>query len=78
VLPVGGIKEKMLAAHRAGLKGVCLPSRNARDLEELPQEVRDELKFILVDRVEQVFETAFGNAEGTQSDQIQTEQGGAG
>jgi len=78
VLPVGGIKEKMLAAHRAGLKVVCLPSRNARDLEELPQEVRDELKFILVDRVEQVFETAFGNAEGTQSDQIQTEQGGAG
>ncbi len=78
VLPVGGIKEKMLAAHRAGLKVVCLPSRNARDLEELPQEVRDEMKFILVDRVEQVFEIAFEQAEGTQSDQIQKGQGGAG
>jgi ATP-dependent Lon protease len=60
VLPVGGIKEKVLAAHRAGLKKVCLPRRNEKDLEELPDQVRNEMEFIPVDRVEQVFEAAFG------------------
>ena len=69
VLPVGGIKEKVLAAHRAGLKVVCLPRRNEKDLEELPEDVRNEMQFILVDRVEQVFEAAFGNSEGTTSAQ---------
>ncbi len=64
VLPVGGIKEKVLAAHRAGLKKVCLPRRNEKDLEELPEEVRKEMTFILVDRVEQVFAAAFGDSEG--------------
>jgi len=63
VLPVGGIKEKILAAHRAGLTTVCLPRRNERDLEELPKSVQQEMSFVLVDRVEQVFETAFGNSE---------------
>jgi len=75
VLPVGGIKEKVLAARRAGLKVVCLPRRNAKDLEELPEAVRSEMQFILVDRVEQVFDVAFGNSEGNKSAQIQTEQG---
>jgi ATP-dependent Lon protease len=79
VLPVGGIKEKILAAHRAGLKKVCLPRRNAKDLDELPEEVRSEMEFILVDRVEQVFAAAFGVMEGNtrvQSDtkQIESEQ----
>lgn len=63
VLPVGGIKEKVLAAHRAGLQTICLPRRNERDLEELPKDVQNEMSFVLVDRVEQVFETAFGNSE---------------
>ena len=76
VLPVGGIKEKVLAAHRAGLKIVCLPRRNEPDLEELPEEVKRDIRFILVDRVEQVFEAAFANGRGTQSVQIQEEQGG--
>ena len=58
VLPVGGIKEKVLAAHRVGLKSVILPRRNEVDLDELPQEVRDSLKFVLVDRVEQVWDAA--------------------
>jgi len=75
VLPVGGIKEKVLAAHRAGLKAVCLPRRNDKDLEELPEDVRNEIKFILVDRVEQVFEAAFGNSEGKQSAKKQNKQG---
>ena len=58
VLPVGGIKEKILAAHRAGLKTVILPKRNEVDLDELPKEVRDSLKFVLAERVEQVWDAA--------------------
>jgi ATP-dependent Lon protease len=58
VLPVGGIKEKILAAHRAGLRTVILPNRNERDLEDLPEEIRQSMKFILVDQVEQVFDAA--------------------
>jgi ATP-dependent Lon protease len=58
VLPVGGVKEKVLAAHRAGLKSVILPKRNFVDLDELPQEVRDSLKFVLAERVEQVWDAA--------------------
>jgi len=58
VLPVGGIKEKVLAAHRAGLKKVILPRRNERDLEDVPPEVRKALRFVLVERVDEVFEAA--------------------
>jgi ATP-dependent Lon protease len=58
VLPVGGIKEKILAAHRAGLKTIILPSRNEKDLDDLPQEVRDSLKFVLVEKVDEVFDAA--------------------
>lgn len=74
VLPVGGIKEKVLAAHRAGLRTLCLPSRNAQDIDDIPEDVRNEMTFILVDRVEQVFEAAFGNSEGTKSAQKQKKQ----
>ncbi len=58
VLPVGGIKEKILAAHRAGLKIVILPKQNEKDLDDIPEEVRKELKFILAERVDDVFEAA--------------------
>lgn len=58
VLPVGGIKEKVLAAHRAGLETVILPKRNEKDLDDVPEEVRDQLEFVLVENVDQVFETA--------------------
>jgi len=58
VLPVGGIKEKVLAAHRAGLKTIILPKRNEPDLDDLPEEVRDSLEFVPVDRVEQVLAAA--------------------
>jgi ATP-dependent Lon protease len=54
VLPVGGIKEKLLAAHRAGIKEVLVPARNERDLEDLPKDVRDQLKVHLVKRVDEV------------------------
>lgn len=58
VLPVGGIKEKVLAAHRSGLKTVVLPRRNEADLEELPEEVLKEVKFEFVDVVDQVINVA--------------------
>ena len=63
VLPVGGVREKILAAQRAGLKRVILPSENEPDLDDLPPETRRDLEFILVDSIEQVFEVAFGGAE---------------
>jgi ATP-dependent Lon protease len=55
VLPVGGVKEKLLAARRAHIKTVILPEPNRRDLEDLPQEVLEDLTFIFVDNVRQVF-----------------------
>ena len=58
VLPVGGIKEKVLAAHRSGLKTVVLPKRNKADLEDLPKEVLKEVEFKFVDVVDQVINIA--------------------
>ncbi len=58
VLPIGGVKEKLLAARRAHIKTVILPEPNKRDLEDLPQEVRDDLTFIFVDNARQVFQAA--------------------
>jgi ATP-dependent Lon protease len=58
VLPIGGLKEKTLAAHRAGIKRVILPERNKADVEEVPREVRDELEFVFVHRLDDVLEAA--------------------
>ena len=58
VLPVGGIKMKLLAAHRAGLKTVILPKRNERDLEDLPEEVREALKIVLVEKIDDALDVA--------------------
>jgi len=58
VLPVGGIKEKVLGAARAGIKTVILPERNARDIGEVPAEVRDKMKFLLVKRMEEILPLA--------------------
>src|SRR3954447_12326012 len=58
VLPIGGLKEKVLAAHRAGIKRIIAPERNRPDLEEVPKEVIDELQFFFVARMEQVLEAA--------------------
>ncbi len=63
VLPVGGVKEKLLAARRAKLRTVILPEPNKRDLEDLPQEVLDDLTFIFVENVRQVFEAALRAAK---------------
>jgi ATP-dependent Lon protease len=54
VLPVGGIKEKVLAARRAGIKTMLLPRRNQRDLEDIPPEVLKEMEMIFVDTVDEV------------------------
>jgi ATP-dependent Lon protease len=59
VLPVGGIKEKTVAAARSGIKKVILPARNRRDLEDIPASVRDALQFVWVERVEEVIAAAF-------------------
>jgi ATP-dependent Lon protease len=58
VLPVGGIKEKILAAHRAGIKRVIMPERNKADLDEVPKEVRDELEFVFVHKLDEVLQAA--------------------
>ncbi|KAG5273102.1 hypothetical protein AALO_G00147680 [Alosa alosa] len=60
VLPVGGIKDKVLAAHRAGLKRVIIPKRNEKDLEEIPAHIRAELDFVAAGSVDQVLNAAFG------------------
>ena len=58
VLPVGGIKEKLLAAHRAGIKRVIIPERNGKDLVELPDEVRDTMEIVLVKKVSETMAAA--------------------
>jgi ATP-dependent Lon protease len=58
VLPIGGLKEKVLAAHRAGIKRVLVPERNKADLDEVPAEVKNDLEFIFASRMDQVLEAA--------------------
>jgi ATP-dependent Lon protease len=61
VLPVGGIKEKVLAAHRAGLKRVLLPARNRKDFEDIPDSAREALEFIWLESVDDAIRSALGN-----------------
>ena len=58
VLPVGGIKEKVLAAHRAGLRRIVLPQKNERDIEDIPEDTRRDLTFVLVDDMSEVLAAA--------------------
>ena len=52
VMPVGGVKQKVLAAHRAGLKSVVIPKRNEADLDDLPEEVREKMSFVLAETID--------------------------
>ncbi len=63
VLPIGGVKEKVLGAHRAGIKTVLLPKRNQKDLEDVPDAVRTEMTFIFVEDMEQVLKQALESSE---------------
>ena len=60
MLPVGDIKEKVLAAHRAGIKTVILPEKNRKDLVEVTEEVKEELEFVFVSRMEEVLHRVLG------------------
>ncbi len=76
VLPVGGIKEKLLAAHRAGVKKVILPTRNSRDLREVPKSIRRNLEIILVETMDSVLEEALVEPVetgcATETDEVET------
>ncbi|MBI9098633.1 MAG: endopeptidase La, partial [Spirochaetaceae bacterium] len=60
VMPIGGLKEKVLAAHRAGIEKILLPVENKKDLEDIPEEIKDKLEFKLVSTVEEVIKEALG------------------
>ena len=67
VLPVGGVKEKVLAAHRAGIGTVILPGRNEKDLAELPASVRRKMEFVFVEDLAQVFAAGFAEEKERQA-----------
>ncbi|HEY2542435.1 MAG TPA: endopeptidase La [Gaiellaceae bacterium] len=78
VLPIGGVREKALAAQRAGLRRVVLPRENEPDLAELPSETRREVEFLLVDSIEEAFNAAFNGAKaGVRSPVSTGERNGA-
>jgi ATP-dependent Lon protease len=58
VLPIGGVKQKVLAAHRVGMTTVILPARNEPDLDDVPEEIRQTMSFVLAESIDQVFEAA--------------------
>jgi ATP-dependent Lon protease len=60
VLPIGGVKEKVLAAHRAGIKTIILPADNKKDIPDIPENVRRKLEFVHVEHMDQVLEHALG------------------
>ncbi|MED4082196.1 endopeptidase La [Halalkalibacterium halodurans] len=60
VLPIGGLKEKSMSAHRAGLTTIIIPKENEKDLEDIPKSVREDLSYILVDHLDQVLKHALG------------------
>ena len=64
VLPIGGIKEKVLGAHRAGIRRVLLPTRNEADLDDIPADLRSEMELVLVDSIDQVLREALTKAPG--------------
>jgi ATP-dependent Lon protease len=74
VLPVGGIKQKVLAAARVGLNTVILPERNEPDLEDIPEEVRSHMEFVFADRVDDVFAVALRDGTQAQDGPVEVEE----
>jgi ATP-dependent Lon protease len=70
VLPIGGVREKVLAAHRAGMKRVLLPQQNGKDLVDVPEDVRKEIELVLCDRIHQVLENALINKSDVQTHKL--------
>jgi ATP-dependent Lon protease len=68
VLPIGGVKEKVLGAARAGIKEIILPAENAADLEDIPDEVQDQLEFHLVEDLAQVLDAALHPDQAVRAD----------
>ncbi len=66
VLPIGGVKEKVLAAYRAQIKKVLLPAQNRKDMEDVPKEPQREMKFVFVDHISQVLKEALSNTESSE------------
>jgi ATP-dependent Lon protease len=64
VMPIGGLKEKSLAALRAGIRTVMVPRRNEKDLEDIPADAKARLEFVFLDRVEDAVKTAIGELPG--------------
>ncbi|MCB0363962.1 MAG: endopeptidase La [Bdellovibrionaceae bacterium] len=75
VLAIGGLKEKVLAAHRGGIKTVIVPKENEKDLKDIPAEIRKELKIILVDHVDQVLVNALDVKNAKEIFKVRTERG---
>jgi ATP-dependent Lon protease len=69
VFPVGGIKEKVLAAHRAGIKRIILPAQNESDIEEIPEDVRNELEFVKVSQIGEAIKAALEDTPAETADQ---------
>ena len=70
MLPIGGLKEKVLAAHRAGIKTVILPADNKKDISEIPKNVRRRLELIPVELLDQVLELALAPAPETEAVEV--------
>lgn len=71
ILPVGGVREKILAAHRAGLKTVLLPEKNQKDLVEVPKKVREDINLVFVQHMDEVIRVALQEPEGNQNSALQ-------
>ena len=72
VLEIGGIKEKVLAAHRVGIKNVILPKDNEKDLDDIPKEIKKELRFIFVEYMKDVLKAAFKFPKAPKEEKIES------
>ena len=70
VLPIGGLKEKLLAAHRGGIDTVLIPAENEKDLAEIPKNIKDKLNILLVKWIDEVFELALQHSPAPRSDDL--------